>query len=318
LATDREILGELPMAAQWKLLTEHLAGASGDVRLTWTELDAIVGGVPNSAVDHYPQWWHGDRPNTRAWRAAGYEAIEIRPGVSVRFVRSGSVPRVTPIQQPRQPARPPAYTSVGPLDILTDLNPARCLIVIPCSASKRQGGRPGVPTFSSGGLSAARRRVLDMRDSRTDESLVLPAWQRYDGNLYRAAGRAVLADLAASGRLVILSGGYGVLDGRDLIGYYNRLMKSRDWPSGLLEQTVALRAEEAGLDVVAFAGATTVYAKVLRRAPWRLAAGQTARLVMIRGGRGVSAISRSLGLALSAFVAGRGGYPQDAVVESLA
>jgi hypothetical protein len=102
------------MAAQWKLLTERLAGASGDVRLTWSELDAIVGGVPNSAVDHYPQWWHGDRPNTRAWRAAGYEAIEIRPGVSVRFVRCGSVPRITPIQQPRQPARPSAYTSAGP------------------------------------------------------------------------------------------------------------------------------------------------------------------------------------------------------------
>jgi hypothetical protein len=81
LATDGEIGGlgfRLPMAAQWKLLTEHLASASGDVRLTWSELDAIVGGVPNSAVDHYPQWWHGDRPNTRAWRAAGYEAIEIR------------------------------------------------------------------------------------------------------------------------------------------------------------------------------------------------------------------------------------------------
>jgi hypothetical protein len=157
------------MAAQWKLLTEHLAGASGDVRLTWSELDAIVGGVPNSAVDHYPQWWYGDRPNTRAWRAAGYEAIEIRPGVSVRFVRTGSVPRVTPIQEPRQQERRWAHPSVGPLDILTDLNPARCLIVIPCSASKRQGGRPGVPTSSSGGLSAARRRVLDMRDSQTDE-----------------------------------------------------------------------------------------------------------------------------------------------------
>src|SRR5215207_7686504 len=157
LGYGRRGLGELPMAAQWKLLTEHLAGASGDVRFTW--------------------------------RAAGYEAIEIRPGVSVRFVRSGSVPRVTPIQEPRPPARPSALPSVGPLEILTDLNPARCLIVIPCSASKRQGGRPGVPTSSSVGLSAARRRVLDMRDSQTDESLVLPAWQRYDGNLYRAAGR---------------------------------------------------------------------------------------------------------------------------------
>jgi hypothetical protein len=306
------------MAAQWKLLTEHLAGASGDVRLSWNELDAIVGGVPNSAVDHYPQWWHGDRPTPAPGVPRATKRLRFGPASPFRFVRYGSVPRVNPIQETRQLARPLVDPSVWPLDILTDLDPARCLIVIPCSASKRQGGRPGVPTSSSGRLSAARRRVLDMRDSQTDESLVLPAWQRYDGNLYRAAGRTVLADLAASGRLVILSGGYGLLDGRDLIGYYNRLMKSRDWPSGLLEQAVALRAEESGLDVVAFAGATTEYAKVLRRAPWRLAAGQTARLVMIRGGRGVSAISRSLGLALSAFVVGRGGYPQDAVVETLA
>jgi len=304
------------MAAKWELLTDYLTNASADVRLTWTELDAIVRGFPASAIDHYPQWWYGDRPNTRAWRAAGYEAAEIRPGVSVRFLRSGSVSRATSIQRSR-PSHRAANASLAAPDDLSGLDPVRCLIVIPCSASKREGGRPGMPSSSSAGLNAARRRVLAMPDSHTDESLVLPAWQRYDGYLYGVARHDLIRDLAASGRLVILSGGYGVLDGRDLIGLYNRPMRSRDWPAGLLEQLVAGRAEESGLDVVAFAGATTEYAKVLRRAPWQLAEGRSARMVTIRGVRGVRAVSESLGFALSSFVEERGGYPEGAVVESL-
>jgi hypothetical protein len=304
------------MAAKWDLLTDYLASANADVRLTWSELEAIVRGLPASAIDHYPQWWHGDRPNTRAWRAAGYEAAEIRPGVSFRFLRSGSVSRATSIQRSR-PARRAANPSLPAVDDLSGLDPVRCLIVIPCSASKRRGGRRGMPTFSSAGLNAACRRVLAMPDSHTDESLVLPAWQRYDGYLYGAVGHDLLANVAASGRLVILSGGYGVLDGRDLIGWYNRPMKSHDWPAGLLGQVIAGRTEESGLDVVAFAGATTEYAKVLRAAPWRLAEGRSARLVTIRGVRGVRAVSESLGLALSSFVEGRDRYPDGTVVEGL-
>lgn len=52
------------MAAQWRLLTEYLRGADDMATLTWSELDALVGGLPASAVDHYPQWWYGDRPHT--------------------------------------------------------------------------------------------------------------------------------------------------------------------------------------------------------------------------------------------------------------
>lgn len=54
----------------------------------------------------------------------------------------------------------------------------------------------------------ARDRVLRDPESQTDESLVLPAWQRYEGHLYRTAA-PVLSDLASAQRLVILSGGYG-------------------------------------------------------------------------------------------------------------
>jgi hypothetical protein len=158
--------------------------------------------------------------------------------------------------------------------------------------------------------------VLANPDSHTDESLVKPAWQRYDGHLYRAAGR-VLSDLAESNRLLILSGGYGLLEGRDLVGDYDRIMRTRDWPSRLLEQLLADRAADSGLDVVAFAGFTTDYAKVLRRTPWQLAPGRTAHLVTLRGGRGASAISSSLGLALRTFVERRSNYPQGTVVERL-
>jgi hypothetical protein len=53
--------------AVWSALTEHLrARGAATVQLSWDDLDAIVGGMPASATNHYPQWWHGDRPNTRA------------------------------------------------------------------------------------------------------------------------------------------------------------------------------------------------------------------------------------------------------------
>jgi hypothetical protein len=303
------------MAAHWRQLTEFLAQAADQVRLTWPELDTIVGGMPASAVTHHPQWWHGDRSHTRAWRAAGFEAREIEPGVSVLFARTGSAPT----DVGRRSRSCPAVTAptVESPEALRVLNPTRCLIVIPCSASKRRGGFPGLPTTASGDLAAARRDVLKRPDTRTDESLVMPAWQRYDGHLYRAAGSA-LGDLAAKSRLVILSGGYGVLDGSDLIGDYNRLMNPSDWPRGVLERALSDRAAQSGLDVVAFAGMTTAYAKVLRRTRWQLPSGGTGTLVALDGIRGVTGVSVALGRALRAFVEGRSTYPPGVIVKRLA
>lgn len=264
------------MPANWRQLTEFLLLAGDDVRLTWPQLDTIVGGMPDSAISHYPQWWHGDRPNTRAWRAAGFEAREIKPGVSVRFARLATTPSDT--GRTVRPHHRDGGASAESPDSLKALDPSRCLVVIPCSASKRSGGRPGVPATAPEDLAAARRNVLQRPDSHADESLVMPAWRRYDGYLYRNCGD-VLGDLAASRRLVILSGGYGVLDGDDLIGNYNRPMKPGDWPRGLLERVLADRILQSGLDVVMFAGATTPYAKVLHRTPVRLRDGTTAVLV---------------------------------------
>lgn len=151
------------MPAHWCLLTEFLFRADGDVRLSWAELDAIVGGMPASAVNHYPQWWHGDRPNTRAWRAAGYEAIRIDPGVSVLFVPRDD-PQLTPTSAPYEsrhtgPARH-VTAPVGAAGVLGALDPDRALIVIPCSASKRRGGRPEAPSPAPAVLAPARRSVL--------------------------------------------------------------------------------------------------------------------------------------------------------------
>jgi hypothetical protein len=306
------------MAAQWRLLTEYLLSAGARVRLTWSELDAIVGGLPRSAVDHYPRWWHGDRPNTRAWRAAGYEATHIDPGVTVTFARAGSRPMAKQTTPPPRRVAPAVAVSasVKSMKALDGLDPTRCLIVIPCSALKRKGGQTGVPVTAAASLAEARHRVLSDPNSRTDESLVMPAWQRYDGYLYRAAA-AVLPMLASTNRLLILSGGYGLLDSGDLIGDYNRIMRARDWPHGLLERMLAERAANSDRDVVAVASSTTDYAKVLRRTRWHLASGRSANLITLRGTGGASAVSSSLGLALRTFIQGGTDYPPGTVVEGL-
>lgn len=303
------------MAADWSRLTSYLSQAEGDVVLSWAELDAIVGGIPRSAIDHYRQWWHGDRPNTRAWREAAYEPTQIRPGVSVQFQRHRS--RTAPPAVPHVPVTDTTVPRPGtPLAAsLAALDPARCLLIVPCSAHKRPGGDEATSHSHDGtDLGSARDRVLAA--SRVDQSRVLAAWGRYDGRLYRAAAPALEA-VARDGRLLILSGGYGVLDGREPIGTYDRLMRPGDWPPGLLEQTLAGRASQAGFDVVAFAGTSTPYARLLRRVDWVLPAGRSAHLVTMRGMRGVSAVSTALGTALAAFVSGQGDYPGPTHVERL-
>jgi len=74
------------MAAEWSNLTARLRTSGDRLTLTWRELDDLVGGMPRSAIDH-PAWWSGDRPHTRAWRRAGFEVADRRPGVKVTFRR---------------------------------------------------------------------------------------------------------------------------------------------------------------------------------------------------------------------------------------
>src|SRR5664280_2327868 len=75
--------------ADWARLTQWLVERNEPVVIiAWNELNAMVGGLPESATKHYPQWWHGDRPNTRAWRRAGYELVRVRVGRTVTLRKS--------------------------------------------------------------------------------------------------------------------------------------------------------------------------------------------------------------------------------------
>jgi hypothetical protein len=88
----------------------------------------------------------------------------------------------------------------------------------------------------------------------------------------------------------------------------------------VLESALTSEAHRRGLDtVVAFASATTSYAQLLHRVPWR-EAGITARLITVTGvtGGAMVEVPRRLGQAFSAFWTGRrASYPPGATVESL-
>jgi hypothetical protein len=96
-----------------------------------------------------------------------------------------------------------------------------------------------------------------------DASGDLPAWRRYDGAFYRSA-RPALAEAAVAGRVVIISGGYGVARAQELIGWYDNVLRLADWPPGLLESALIEQARRAGSDtVIAFVAATIPYAQLL-------------------------------------------------------
>jgi hypothetical protein len=155
---------------------------------------------------------------------------------------------------------------------------AGILLIIPCSKAKCLGGSIEVagrsildelPPDLARRLSAARAALASV--SRLDEAHLMPAWCRYTGRLY-AAARDDLKAALGSGRLphlLILSGGYGVVRATDPIGWYDRALSLRDWPSGLLGDVICHYAKLHGLSAVrAFAGSSTTYAKALRSAPW--------------------------------------------------
>jgi len=148
---------------------------------------------------------------------------------------------------------------------------------------------------------------------------VLPAWRRYTGTFYQKASPA-LADAVTRSHVLIISGGYGILRADELIGWYDRQLNLADWPRGMLESALLGEAHRHGLGtVVAFASASTGYAQLLHRVPWR-EAGITARLATISGitGGAMVEVPRRLGQAFSAFWTGQhASYPSGATVESL-
>jgi hypothetical protein len=204
-------------------------------------------------------------------------------------------------------------------DFLRQVDPRRAMLVIPCSAAKTRGGQPPGPGAGPGllqPLCAARAQVLAAVPA--DVSQVLPAWRRYQGAFYRAAGPAI-PEAAAAGNVVIISGGYGVARADELIGWYDKVLRLADWPPGLLESVLISQARRAGSRaVVAFAARTSCYARLVRRAPWQ-DAGLTTFLVSITGvsSGAMSEVPRRLGLAFATFWNQHDTYPAGTTVEQL-
>ena len=109
--------------ANWKSLTSHLSGISDRVTLTWSELDAIVGGLPASAKNHRA-WWSGDRSHIHSWQSIGFVVTDLQMGSRVTFSRNkifpssgSSDPRIAPIRK-ASPADEHNQEEVSSPDIL--------------------------------------------------------------------------------------------------------------------------------------------------------------------------------------------------------
>lgn len=157
------------------------------------------------------------------------------------------------------------------------LSTSTTLFILPCSGSKRRGGRRTAARGSSvlralpRGLAAElrARRCENASRAKLDESALLPAAERYTGTLYQAAGDA-LDVLAGSGAgLLIISGGYGVVRPVEPIGWYDQPFRNAMWPNGLVARCLAACADATGATaVVALISATTQYARAFRTARW--------------------------------------------------
>jgi hypothetical protein len=240
---------------------------------------------------------------------------------------AGSVTTPDPDPPAAAASKPPEHSltpAVGgpssPAEALRGIHPERCVLIITCSGSKRPGGQAPSGKHDNQWapqLQEARARVL--ASSGLDMTRVLPAWRRYSGTFYEHAN-AALADAVKRGHVLIVSGGYGILRAEELIGWYDRQLNLADWPRRVLESALISETHRLGLDtVVAFASATTGYAKLLRRVPWQ-EAGIAASLVTVSGvtGGAMVEVPRRLGQAFSVFWAGQhDNYPPGTTAENL-
>ena len=150
------------------------------------------------------------------------------------------------------------------------------LIVVPCSGRKRRGG-----TEDAEGTSVVdwlpeelAKELLESRQrnapsSRLDESLTMPAVERYRGMLYEAAAGALDRIQEAGAEVAIVSGGYGVVLGGEPIGWYAQQFAERMWPRGLVARCLGAYAESIeATTVVGLLAGTTAYAKVFRDVRW--------------------------------------------------
>jgi hypothetical protein len=198
-------------------------------------------------------------------------------GKIVNSVYQASTPiiRVAPrTLQPTQESKVVDRLSYGSF---IPANFATTLLIIPCSGEKRdcrEVTRPGpviqqsLPGDLAAELQSARERVK--ASAQFDDRQLIPAWQRYNGSLYRA-GRGALGDLMSAGmHVIIISGGYGAVLAQEPIAYYEVPLKPSCWPHHLLERVLIAYAQRHRIaSVRAFVSATGPYATILRHVRWR-------------------------------------------------
>ena len=212
------------LMARWSALTDHLNTADDTCVLTWDELEAMVGDLPPSA-SHYRAWWHGDRPQVRAWQAAGFRLADVSLGRSVTFARQTS-------------ARPTASTP--PADLKFEM-PGRLEVEIEAAT-----------TASDVVLISCSKTKLDHPAAARD---------LYDSPLFRQS-RAYA--VASGGPWFILSAEHGLVGPDEWLAPYERYLPDtprsfRDaWGHWVVERLDLLVGGLAGRTVEIHAGAAYV------------------------------------------------------------
>lgn len=178
-------------------------------------------------------------------------------------------PTRTPTRWRREALLAPAATPLPTLQL------ADCLIVVPCSGSKRRGNAAPAPTSVLDALPSglaeelSDRRRHNAATAAVDESTLLPATERYEGTFYKA-GRSALKELIDRGaRVLIISGGYGLVLAGESIGTYEQVFRPAMWPNRLIERCLAgFAGENKVRQVVGVLSASTGYSTVFRRTRW--------------------------------------------------
>ena len=164
---------------------------------------------------------------------------------------------------------------VGTVGLL-EIDLSSSLIVIPCSGRKHRGGIEDgkcasildfMPEELSNELREMRKR--NARECRLDESLWMPAAERYCGNVYKAVGVKLAHVEKAAAGLAIISGGYGVVLADEQIGWYEQRFNEAMWPNELIGRCLAAYAEVVqATTVIGLFAKTTSYARVFQRTNW--------------------------------------------------
>ena len=140
--------------ANWQRLTDYLIKQGDRVTLTWQELGAIVGGLPPSATNH-AAWWSGDRPQTRAWKKAGYTLERFAVGDRVWFVadHSESAPQV---RAPSESTIQESATQTLPPSIAASTRSSVDLLLVTCVKTKLDHPAPAKDLYISDGFRKQR------------------------------------------------------------------------------------------------------------------------------------------------------------------